>query len=300
MNPAGVDRQTSKVKLQTWNCFILIFFCLLLLKAIPSRAEHDAVIYRAHSSNPVSLAELVRELKGARVVTIGEQHDNRRHHEIQLRIIRVLHECGLKIAVGLEQFGARSQPVLDEWIEGNIDTGRLFEVYSRDWEFNWWHHYSSIFIYARRHQIPLVGLNVPREIVRQVASDGFGSLTEEQRGKIRVLSCNIDQKYQNALLRVLGNRHSESQDTVMFNHFCEAQVVWDTSMALNALDFIKANPDTLVVILAGNFHAWKLGIPEQIRRESNIPVKVILPHTDTSFPSYEVFLEDADYVWGEE
>ena len=84
----------------------------------------------------------------------------------------------------------------------------------------------------------------------------------------------------------------------MFRHFCEAQVVWDTSMALNAVDYIEENPQKTLVILAGNFHAWKRGIPEQIRRVADIDVRAILPSTDVSFSEYDVVLEDADYVWG--
>ena len=83
----------------------------------------------------------------------------------------------------------------------------------------------------------------------------------------------------------------------MFDHFCEAQVVWDTAMALRAVDYVKANPGKSLVILAGNFHAWKRGIPEQIGRVTEMKVKSILPSDDTSFFNYNVFLEDADYVW---
>ncbi|MCK7512360.1 MAG: ChaN family lipoprotein [Desulfobacterales bacterium] len=41
---------------------------------------------------------------------------------------------------------------------------------------------SAIFEYARAQRIPMIGLNVPREITRQVARGGFQSLTEAQRG----------------------------------------------------------------------------------------------------------------------
>ena len=274
------------------------FLILIFLLTVPSVAVHKSPIFKVSTSNRISMADLVQELKGVRIVTVGEQHDNREHHEMQLNVIRALHERGLNVAIGFEQFGVRSQPHLNDWVSGKAGIQELFEAYSMDWELNWWPWYQPIFLYAREHELPMVGLNVPREIVRQVARSGFGSLSEEQRGKIRVLSCNVDQRYQDALARVLGHKGKDGSDSLLFTRFCEAQVVWDTSMALNAIDFVKVNPNTILVILAGNFHAWKQGIPEQIKRNSNITVRSILPLTDTSFFNYDVFLEEADYVLG--
>lgn len=268
----------------------------LFLAAVSAGAAHDSLIFKVKNARRISLERLVRELKDARVVTIGEQHDDRGHHLAQLRIISALHEAGYDVAIGFEQFGVRSQEELHNWVSGKTGAEELFRTFSRDWEMNWWPLYYPIFEYAREHGLPMVGLNVPREIVRQVAREGFASLSPEQRGEIKVLSCNIDQKYQETLARVLGQKGSSAKGE-FFTRFCEAQVVWDTSMALNAIDFIEANPEKILVILAGNFHAWKRGIPEQIRRVKDVPVKTILPSDDTSFFQYEVFLEDADYVW---
>jgi uncharacterized iron-regulated protein len=272
----------------------LLVFLILLPPLVDAAGEN--LIFKVKNISQISLDGLVRDLEGTKVITIGEQHDNRDHHTAQLRLIAALHEADMEVAVGFEQFGVRSQPGLDDWIAGKSGIDDLFEIYSLDWELNWWPLYLPIFEYAREHEIPMVGLNIPREIVRQVASRGFSSLSAEQRGKIRVLSCNIDQKYQDTLSRLVGHKRMQPGNTV-FQKFCEAQVVWDTSMALNAVDYIKANPGRVLVILAGSFHAWKRGIPEQIRRVADMPVKTILPSEDTSFFNYNVLLEDADYVW---
>jgi len=275
---------------------VLVLAMCPVLSPSQAGALHDSLIFRVNDLNQLSLDDLVRELKDVRVVTIGEQHDNSRHHQAQLRIIAALHDAGYDVAIGFEQFGKRSQSSLDSWIEGGTGIEDLFRVYSMDWELNWWPLYLPIFEYARQHKIAMVGLNVPREIVRQVAQKGFSSLNSKQRGEIKVLSCNIDRKYQDTLARILGQKGSSGKGA-MFQRFCEAQVVWDTSMALNAVEYVKANPKKILIILAGNFHAWKRGIPEQISRVTDVPVKSILPSEDSSFFNYEVVLEDADYVW---
>lgn len=277
--------------------FLLMILAPVLIIALPAQAAHDdKLTFKSSDPGRLSIADLVEDLDDVKVVTIGEQHDDRLHHEVQLKVINALHSAGRDIAVGFEQFGARSQDTLDRWVAGKADIEELFHAYSRDWEITWWSLYLPVFQYAREHEIPMIGLNIPREIVNQVAREGFSSLSAEQRGKIRVLSCNVDQKYQEILRRVLGHE-GQGNHGRMFSKFCEAQVVWDTSMALNAIDYMDDNPRKTLVILAGNFHAWKRGIPEQIRRASDFPVRSILPSQDSSFYNYSVFLEDADYVW---
>ena len=273
---------------------VMMSLIVTVLFASMAAAQPDDLIFRVSNIGQVDLPTLVEELKETRVVVVGEQHNNRLHHEIQLAVIRALKESGRDVAVGLEMFVETSQPQLDRWTAGKMNEEDFFRVYSANWDINLYPIYRPIFVYARDQKIPMVGLNVPRQVVRQVARQGFDSLSEQQRGEIKVASCNIDLKYQETLARVLG---SKGQGGPMFTRFCEAQVVWDTAMAINTLEHIEKDEKTVMVVLAGNFHAWKRGIAEQIERRSEIPVKVILPSSDSTFFNYDVVLEDADYVW---
>lgn len=269
--------------------------CLILcLVAVPAFSDH--LVFKVKSGGILDIDTLVSELREANVITIGEQHNDRRHHAVQLNVISMLHEADIPVAVGFEMFSNRSQDELDSWVAGRSSEDDLFKAYSRDWQINLYPLYRDIFLYAREHGLPMVGLNVDREVVSQVAREGFASLSEEQRGKIRVASCNIDQEYQNVLARVIGQKGGSK---ALFNRFCEAQVVWDSAMAVNAIDYLKANPDTVMVILAGNFHAWNRGIPHQVelRTGGKLKTRAILPSSDTIFFNYDVVIQDADYVW---
>lgn len=278
---------------RSFSVFLAVLTTVVLLAGdTPARA--DNLIFKVSNLNKLSLKDLVEDLRSARVIVIGEQHDNRRHHEVQLKIIEALHESGRKFAVGLEMFREDSQADLDKWLAGKMTEEEFFKAYSSNWDMKYWPLYRDIFLYAREHEIPLLGLNIPRKIVNQVAREGFGSLSEEDRREIGFLSCNVDARYQETLARVLGSGHFSE---IMFNNFCEAQVVWDTAMALNVMDYAGRNEDASVVVLAGNFHAWKRGIAAQISQRSDLESRVILPSQDTSFFNYDIFLEDADYVW---
>jgi uncharacterized iron-regulated protein len=81
-----------------------------------------------------------------------------------------------------------------------------------------------------------------------------------------------------------------------FVYFCEAQLVWDTVMAVNALKYLSANPQSVMVILAGTGHVRKQAIPAQIRDRSDIALRVILPEVPGSIERSTVDSDDADYL----
>jgi uncharacterized iron-regulated protein len=139
----------------------------------------------------------------------------------------------------------------------------------------------------------MIGLNVPREITAQVARSGFESLSDEQRGKLANVTCRVDQEYMNYIRKAFG-AHGHGQ--MNFNNFCEAQLVWDSVMAVNAIEHVKKNPNAVVVILCGAGHAQKGAIPRQIRERSDLPHVVLLPEVPEILTRATVSDEDADYL----
>jgi uncharacterized iron-regulated protein len=148
-------------------------------------------------------------------------------------------------------------------------------------------------LYCRERNIPMIGLNVPRSITRKVAQNGFESLTPEEIGKLPPIVCRVDREYEEFLRRVLGSHGSESG----FRRFCEAQLVWDTAMAIYALEYLKNHPARTVVVLCGMIHAWKKAAPEQATRENaEVEQAVIQPAVKGRWTPGSVSKEDADYL----
>ena len=231
-------------------------------------------------------------LKKNRIILVGEQHSNKQHHWAQLSVIQALNEAGLQVAIGLEMFRNESQPALDRWVSGDIDEKRFEKIYYDNWNFPW-PAYRMIFEYARQHQIPMIGLNVPREITRQVSRKGFNSLSEAQKGKLAEVSCVVDQQYMNYIRQAFGG-HGHGQ--LNFIYFCEAQLVWDSAMAVYSLDYLKRHPEAVVVILTGTGHAQKGAVPRQIRVRSNLPYAVILPQISGRIDPETISSKEADYI----
>ena len=99
-----------------------------------------------------------------------------------------------------------------------------------------------IFEYAREEQIPMIGLNVPRDITRQVSQKGFSSLSKEQRGQLSEVTCRVDKEYLDYIKKAFGG-HGHGK--LNFTYFCEAQLVWDSAMAINSLEYLRKNPDAV-------------------------------------------------------
>lgn len=258
------------------------------------KAGSHGQILRVSDGTRMTLADIVEDLKGVRLVFVGELHDEAGHHQAQLAVIRALKEAGISVAVGLEMFRSDSQAHLDQWIGGKLNQDAFQKVYYANWSSDWV-LYRDIFLYARQTKIPMIGLNIPPEISRQVAGKGFSSLTPEQVGQLPEVSCRVDETYMNFIRQAFGlHGHDQGKS---FMYFCEAQIVWDTAMAWHLLDFLKKDPTHTIVVLAGSGHAWKRGIPEQVTRQSDVSYRVILPEIQGRLESEAVTLEDADYLW---
>ncbi len=253
------------------------------------------VSMRLKDQATIPFDQMVGEVSKSRVIVIGETHDNQADHDLQLKIIRTLREGGLPLAVGLEMFRADNQELLDKWWRWGMSTEQFETIYRENWGVSW-PLYRDIFLYSRQKRIPLVGLNVPREIVSKVAREGYGSLTEAERKKLPPgITCTLDEAYR-SFIRKSFTEHAQSSGR-SFDYFCEAQMLWDTAMAIHALEYLDKNPDSRMVILAGSAHAWKQAIPRQITTmRPDVTVSVILPVTGGKAGQEKLTVEDADYV----
>jgi len=283
-----LNKKKSTIAISLWAVALLIFTSGCLAK----KEGYEHRMFDLNREKELPMSQALPDLEKNQIVLVGEHHNNLQHHMAQLAIIRALKEAGLRVAVGLEMFRSDSQSALDQWVSGKIDEQQFEKIYYDNWNFPW-SGYRKIFEYARDHQVPMVGLNVPREITRQVSRNGFKSLSAEQRGKIAEVSCIVDQQYMDYIRKAFGG-HGHGQ--LNFIYFCEAQLVWDSAMAVYTLDYLEKNPDTIMVILTGTGHAQKGAVPRQIRVRSNLSSTVILPEIPGRIDAQTISHTDADYL----
>jgi uncharacterized iron-regulated protein len=269
----------------------LMVLGLAVTGAVAAETGPQAV-FDLHHGRKMPLAEIAPQLIRNRIVLVGEHHDEEGHHRAQLNVIQALVEAGGRVVVGLEMFRRDSQEPLDRWVRGEIGPQDFEKIYAENWSYPW-AMYRPIFDYAREKRLPMIGLNVPRAITRQVARSGFASLSDEQRGQLSDVTCRIDAEYMRYIRSVFGAHAHGGMD---FTFFCEAQMVWDTAMAVHALNHLESNPGATVVILAGVGHARKEAVPRQVRLRAQVPVTVFLPEVAGSIDPRTVDRDDADYL----
>lgn len=264
--------------------------------ALPAPAAGQLIIDTRNLAS-TELSEVIDRVRDADAVFVGESHENPHHHAAQLSVIKGLHDTGDRVAIGLEMFATDSQTALDDWTAGRIGESDFVPIFDRNWGGGSWSSYRGIFLYARQYRIPMVALNVDRRIVNQVARQGFQSVAEVPGTGVRNVRCDASERYQ-GFLREIVRRHGQGHgQSVRYNRFCEAQVLWDATMAWNLVDYLGKNPGRTVVVLSGLFHSWKHGIPERVRIQSSATTAVIVPSGPDSPFGHDLTREDADYIW---
>jgi len=131
-------------------------------------------------------------------------------------------------------------------------------------------------------------------VVSKVAQRGFASLEPADMSQLPPgITCNVTPEYENFIQKVFG---WHGKKTGSFNNFCEAQVLWDTVMAINILKYSDQNPETKMVVLAGDGHSWKPGIPRQVSLRKDLPMTVFIPETK-KLHRQNVSQTETDYLW---
>jgi uncharacterized iron-regulated protein len=260
-----------------------------LLLATTLFTPSDMVIRLADGSK-ISFEEMLTDLQGAQVVFVGELHDNMEHHRLQLRVIKGLRKLNGGIAVAMEMFTAESQPQLDAWVDGRLDQLDFIRTYYKDWQMPW-PLYREILLYSRSEKLPLVGLNVDRELTTKVAKHGFESLSPKLKSQVPTgVTCDVDPVYME-FIRQAHSIHGPGDSS--FRFFCEAQMVWDKSMARHLVNFLKNNPEKQIVVIAGGGHAMKRGIPRRVDELESTKIRVVMPLIPGKGGNLK---EDADYL----
>lgn len=226
-----------------------------------------------------NMDRLLERLVSKRLVFVGEQHDRYEDHLTQLDVIQGLHERDLDLAIGMEFFQQPFQPHLDAYVAGEIsekDLLRKTEYFER-WRFDY-RLYRPILRFAREHGIPLVALNLEREITEKVGDGGIDSLGEQERARIPAEIDRDDQEYR-ARVRAVFDHHPMSKEKD-FEHFLEVQLLWDEGMADRAARYLREHPEKSMVILAGTGHLeYGRGVPKRLLRRVPANSAIVLNGT---------------------
>ena len=254
-----------------------LLLILSLLSCLTRAGAQDSGSFDAvDMDSPVPLDKLAVQLATKRVIFIGEMHDRYDNHLNQLEIIKRLHDLDANMAIGVEYFQQPFQKQVDDYIEGRISEDEFLRSteYYRRWGFDY-RLYSPIFRYAHEQRIPVRALNVPTVLTSTIAKVGIAGLPENQRAYLPKEIQPADEFYRNRIHDAFEEHKGMKPDA--FDHFVEAQLVWDEGMAESAAGYLNANPGRRMVILTGEGHVvFGNGIPQRLERQTHATYWIVL------------------------
>ncbi|MDI6745103.1 MAG: ChaN family lipoprotein [Thermodesulfovibrionales bacterium] len=227
-----------------------------------------------------TLNDVINNISSKKIIYTGEQHDQFAHHDTQLKIIKGQHAKNKKLAIGMEMFQRPFQGALDDYIAGRISEKEFLKKseYFKRWAFDY-NLYKPILDFAREEKIPVVALNMRREITAKVSKGGLDSLSNEEKKEIPGQMDFSDNEYRDRLMKVF-KMHRNTKDR-NFDFFYQSQVLWDETMSMSIDEFLKKNPDYQIVVLAGSGHIqYGSGIPKRTFRRNGYGYALILSDVD--------------------
>jgi len=217
--------------------------------------------------SPISEAEFHARLVEAEYILVGESHDSEIDHQHQARIYVALTEGGAKAALGMEMFQRPFQSVLDRFVAGELTEDEFLtqSSYQERWGFPP-EYYSPLWTRAQELGLPIVALNVRRELTKRVSAVGLAGLSEAELQDIPEM--DLTTKAYRQWLEDIFRAHGMTLEPDRFERFFQAQVLWDETMADTAVNFMRANQGlTHMVIIVGRGHVERgWGVPDRIQR----------------------------------
>ncbi|MCP5367953.1 MAG: ChaN family lipoprotein [Hyphomicrobiales bacterium] len=222
------------------------------------------------------------------VVLLGETHTNPDHHRWQLQVIAALHGRNPNLVLAFESFPRAVQPALDAWTRGELD-GDAFLARTR-WNEVWRYDpalYMPLFQFARLNLIPMVAMNVERDLIGRVRDEGWDAVPEAAREGVTTPR-PAEPGYVDMLRDILSQHRpgddggdkkpAMADDDPGLQRFVQAQTTWDAAMAQKVAQVAKGPGAPLVVGIVGQGHLqYRYGIPHQLAGLGIPDAAVLLP-----------------------
>ena len=278
-------------------------------------AIYPAGTTTAGTNNAVTMAGMIDALSNADIVFIGEQHDYKQGHALELEILQALHTRSPKTALSLEMFERDTQIVLDEYLAGSINESSFLQA-SRPWP-NYKTDYRPLIEYCKEQRLPVVAANAPRRYVNIVSRKGQIALSELLKSSRAFLpplpyGMELPPEYDRQLNEIFGSAHDDAAakstktnaaaapapGMPTTEHLKQAQALWDDSMKDSILRFVRANRGVKVVQMNGAMHSdSKYGIVDRLRKAApRLKIMNISIHPDTDYANASTGRLAAKYV----
>lgn len=276
------------------RAFPRVNLLLLVTLTLFSFQDQSAYILFTKKGKEISYNKFLKELKEADVILFGELHDNTTAHQLELSLLKDLHQSKKEnLVIGAEMFEADDQLKIDELINGTINPlsfareAKLWDNFS---------DYKPLLDYAAENDLDFVATNVPRRYANLVGRKGLkalDSLSDEAKKYIAPLPVEVD-------FTLPG--YAALQSDFMHSHggliyMAQAQAIKDATMAHFILQHYKKGKTFLHI--NGAYHSDNYEGIFWMLKKKNPDLKIVTISTvalkDIQKPS-EQMLKKADFL----
>jgi uncharacterized iron-regulated protein len=240
-----------------------ITFCSLSVSAAGAGAKVglQEQIYEGRTLGETSLETALSTVKAGTVIVLGEHHAHAAHQKEQLQVIETLQKTGHLVSVGMEFFTYTDQSQVDLWRLGKLTEADFLA------KIGWGNGFPFDF-YRAQVSAPKLGteyvvaLNAPRNLTGKVAKNGLGALTAEEMKLMPPQFQVGNSRYFERFKQNVGHL----PDPAAAQNYFAAQSIWDDTMAWQVIEFFKAHPEQVLVIIVGEFHVqYGGGLPDRLQ-----------------------------------
>jgi uncharacterized iron-regulated protein len=217
----------------------------------------------AQDGNPESQARLVAARASlARVVYLGESHDNPAHHAHQARVLQALLRAGVRPALAFEMLTQDQQREVDEAMR-QADGAAALDARLRWRERGWpdFGMYQPLFELALSDRLPVIAADLDPGTVRRIAKEGLGVLPAAERAQL-ASRLRPDPEGEARLEREIAEAHCGLLPAAAIPFMAQA---WHARNVVMARQIGQAlDEGRRVVVIVGRGHLERGGLRDQL------------------------------------
>jgi uncharacterized iron-regulated protein len=263
------NRHGAQVRASSFvHSFVILISTFVISTLVRAEPPRTSLWIDLVEGEPVDYRTMLDDLAGVRVVYLGERHTVVRHHAAQAEIVAGLASRKRPLVLGLEQIEAEQQPIVERFNRGELDFEKLADALQWGRRWRGYEQYRPVLEAARRHNVPVLGLNARSETIRQVArGGGVAKLAPELRRQLPAEIQLDDAPYRRLLELQMAVHMAATPERL--RPMIEAQIARDEAMADTLARYLQSEQGrgrTAVVICGGGHVAYGLATVSRVRR----------------------------------
>lgn len=276
----------------------LLLALILFLPALSKAQEIDKhfKIFDVKKQKTIAVDDIIKDMSTADVLFFGEEHNDSIGHYLEALIFKkMIQAYPNKAALTLEMFHTDVQPIINEYLNGNISEKNFIKE-ARAW--NNYKDYRPMIEEAKTNKLSVIGGNAAARYSNAVTKNGIDVLnTFPKESKQFIAPLPIDTatgRYYDKFIETLGGHSMGGMKVYQTQNF------WDATMAWSIAKFAKANKDVKIFQVNGRFHSdEKLGTLAKLKNYApKLKILNISAFSADDFinPDWEKYKTLGDYI----